>query len=143
MKKNLIKTPQFTKKQSPGGTSLQAIFHLFDYLCHRQISWMEKIFVFGAWLIYVISPIDFLPDFVPVIGWLDDVGVSLLVIAFINHRINKVDKAQYSLSKNTEAEVVDVELLNSEINSTSQENDSVNARSENQEFDIEFPTKDR
>jgi uncharacterized membrane protein YkvA (DUF1232 family) len=26
-------------------------------------------------LLYVLSPIDFLPDVVPVLGWLDDLGV--------------------------------------------------------------------
>jgi len=28
--------------------------------------------------LYIISPIDFLPDFIPIIGWLDD-----LVVLFI------------------------------------------------------------
>jgi uncharacterized membrane protein YkvA (DUF1232 family) len=26
-------------------------------------------------LLYVLSPIDFLPDVIPVVGWLDDIGV--------------------------------------------------------------------
>jgi len=29
-------------------------------------------------LLYVISPIDFIPDFIPVIGWIDDI-IAILI----------------------------------------------------------------
>lgn len=31
-------------------------------------------------ILYLISPADFVPDFVPVLGWLDDVGVLTLLV---------------------------------------------------------------
>jgi len=42
-------------------------------------------------LLYVISPIDFIPDFIPVIGWIDDIiailiGVSLGIKYLIKKR---------------------------------------------------------
>jgi uncharacterized membrane protein YkvA (DUF1232 family) len=32
-------------------------------------------------LIYIISPIDFIPDFIPVIGWIDDIVALLIAIS--------------------------------------------------------------
>jgi uncharacterized membrane protein YkvA (DUF1232 family) len=32
-------------------------------------------------VLYVISPIDLIPDVIPVIGWLDDVGVVTLLLS--------------------------------------------------------------
>jgi uncharacterized membrane protein YkvA (DUF1232 family) len=38
-------------------------------------SFKIKIVFFIAGIIYVISPIDIIPDIVPFVGWLDDVAV--------------------------------------------------------------------
>ena len=40
-------------------------------------------------VIYIFSPIDLIPDFIPVLGWADDVGVFCLVAKFIIKRISK------------------------------------------------------
>lgn len=39
-----------------------------------QAKWKKIIIVLLA-LLYVISPLDLIPDVIPVIGWLDDLGV--------------------------------------------------------------------
>jgi hypothetical protein len=33
--------------------------------------------------VYVISPIDLIPDFIPVIGWMDDAGVVMLAVTSV------------------------------------------------------------
>lgn len=40
-------------------------------------------------LIYVASPVDLVPDFIPIVGWLDDAGVIALVAAYYARRIRE------------------------------------------------------
>jgi uncharacterized membrane protein YkvA (DUF1232 family) len=45
--------------------------------------------------VYVVSPIDIVPDFIPVAGWMDDivvVPIGLLIIRLITPGINLVEK---------------------------------------------------
>lgn len=46
----------------------------------RQTSWSSKL-VAGAVAAYALSPIDLIPDFVPVLGYLDDLLIVPLGIA--------------------------------------------------------------
>jgi uncharacterized membrane protein YkvA (DUF1232 family) len=42
---------------------------------HPRYRWV----VMGASLIYLISPIDFSPDLIPIVGWIDDGVVATLL----------------------------------------------------------------
>ena len=35
----------------------------------------------GATLLYLISPIDISPDFIPIVGWIDDAVVASFLVA--------------------------------------------------------------
>ena len=60
---------------------------LFRYMKDKNVAWYRKSIVVGA-LIYFISPIDAIPDFVPLFGYLDDLGVITAVIAFMGKEIS-------------------------------------------------------
>lgn len=47
--------------------------------------------IIGA-IIYVISPIDAVPDFIPIAGWLDDGSVIAAVIGALGAIIREYDK---------------------------------------------------
>jgi uncharacterized membrane protein YkvA (DUF1232 family) len=53
---------------------------LVRYFRDRDASIIGKLFVLTA-VVYVISPVDLIPDAFPVIGWLDDMGVMSLAVA--------------------------------------------------------------
>jgi uncharacterized membrane protein YkvA (DUF1232 family) len=49
------------------------------------------LFIFTV--IYILSPIDFIPDIAPLVGWFDDVAVLLTqIVSFILYLKNKRQK---------------------------------------------------
>jgi len=51
-----------------------------------KISGYTKVVITGA-LAYVIFPVDIIPDFIPVIGWLDDIFVINMTINSIKDEV--------------------------------------------------------
>ncbi len=41
-------------------------------------------FILGAGLLYIISPYDLIPEWVPVLGVLDDLALATLLVAWAN-----------------------------------------------------------
>jgi uncharacterized membrane protein YkvA (DUF1232 family) len=62
------------------------IMALVRYMRDPGVAWYKKAVVVAG-LIYFISPIDVIPDFIPVVGYLDDLGVILAVLKFLGHEL--------------------------------------------------------
>ena len=59
---------------------------LFRYMRDKSIPWYRKSIVVAA-LIYFITPIDAVPDFIPIFGYLDDLGVIVAAVKFLGREI--------------------------------------------------------
>ncbi|NJD21144.1 MAG: DUF1232 domain-containing protein [Melioribacter sp.] len=59
---------------------------LYRYMVDKHVPWYRKSIVIAA-LIYFISPIDAIPDLVPLVGYLDDLGVITAVIKYLGHEL--------------------------------------------------------
>ncbi|AEE50983.1 YkvA family protein [Haliscomenobacter hydrossis] len=76
-----------------------ALLMFYAYKRKDTPGWAKKI-VIGI-LGYLISPIDFLPDLTPIIGYTDDLGILsfglVTIAAFVNEEVRK--KARTQLGK--------------------------------------------
>lgn len=61
---------------------------LFSYLTDTGVHWGKKVIVVGA-LFYFIIPLDSIPDIVPVVGFLDDMGIAAAAVKFIAGELKK------------------------------------------------------
>ncbi|MGD1928172.1 MAG: YkvA family protein [Leptolyngbyaceae cyanobacterium] len=79
---------------------------------HPKYRWL----LIGGTLVYLISPIDIAPDFIPVIGWIDDAAIATLLVAelsqvflgYLNQRGNPV-KSDVQDAHNIDVKTIDVE----------------------------------
>lgn len=56
------------------------------YMLDGNVKWYRKSVVIAA-LVYFITPIDAMPDFVPLAGFLDDAGVIAWTLKFLGSEI--------------------------------------------------------
>ncbi len=70
---------------------------------YREIPWWVIAAVVFT-LLYVLSPIDLIPDFIPIIGLLDDALVIALCLALIEQDLLKYQEWKEAQSKNIEKE---------------------------------------
>jgi uncharacterized membrane protein YkvA (DUF1232 family) len=62
------------------GSFLQKLRYYFSILFDRQTPWYVKL-ILAAGLLYLLVPVDFITDTVPVLGWLDDLAVASFIVA--------------------------------------------------------------
>lgn len=65
---------------------------LWRYLVSGKCSAVEIALVVGA-LLYLIAPVDGIPDYIPVIGWMDDMAIAGMVLGYLDRKadLNKVE----------------------------------------------------
>ncbi|MGD1942997.1 MAG: YkvA family protein [Leptolyngbyaceae cyanobacterium] len=79
---------------------------------HPKYRWL----LIGGTLLYLISPIDIAPDFIPIIGWIDDAAIATLLVAelsqvflgYLNQRGNTVN-SDVQDPNNIDVRTIDVE----------------------------------
>ena len=64
---------------------------LYQFFLSSEISGLQKTLVAGA-LLYIISPLDLIPDYIPVAGWLDDLGIAGFVLNYIFSQMDAVEQ---------------------------------------------------
>jgi len=76
---------------------LPDIVHLLiKLLLDKEISLLYKSYILIA-MVYLISPLDFIPDIIPIVGFIDDLLVSVIILnKIINSKDTKtIDKIKY------------------------------------------------
>ncbi|TVU52163.1 MAG: DUF1232 domain-containing protein [Arthrospira sp. PLM2.Bin9] len=74
-------------------------------LRHAKYRWL----LIGGTLIYLISPIDIAPDFIPVIGWIDDGIIATMLVTEVSALVlEKIKKRKADDSTSEVGEATDV-----------------------------------
>lgn len=58
------------------------VAHVATYVRSRSVSRWKKLLGVLA-VIYAVAPVDFIPDVIPIFGWLDDIGFLTVAFGFI------------------------------------------------------------
>ena len=78
---------------------LQKFRYYFLILFDRQTPWIVKC-ILAVGLLYVLVPVDFLSDTIPLFGWLDDLAIASFVVALALRLVPKevMDRVKRKLS---------------------------------------------
>ncbi len=76
--------------------SIESIYNWYrDVIRNPKYRW----WIIGGTLLYLISPIDISPDFLPVIGWIDDGIIATLLVAELSQML--LDRLKAGKDKNS------------------------------------------
>jgi len=84
-------------------TPMSQVKSLILSLFNTKTSGKKKLMVAGI-ILYIISPIDFVPDFIPVVGYADDVILPILFL--VANKLLSDDTQMNSTQVRKEAEKV-------------------------------------
>lgn len=84
-----------TSRQRARGSLLRSIRQIPDYLRllvgmmrDSRVSAFDRVLVVGA-IVYVLSPIDVIPDFIPFLGQVDDIFIVVVTLTRLFERANR------------------------------------------------------
>ncbi|MBA4492920.1 YkvA family protein [Paenactinomyces guangxiensis] len=87
---------EFNQKVDRAG-GIQTIVHklklMYEYFRHPQTSTTKKALV-GAALLYFLLPTDVVVDWIPVMGYVDDVTAALFVWSLLSNELDEFEKLQ-------------------------------------------------
>lgn len=61
---------------------------LLDFLHDKGAPIVPKVLLVVA-LLYLLWPLDLIPDLVPILGWLDDLGVSIIALSYLGYAMDQ------------------------------------------------------
>ena len=80
----------------------------------------KSIVLLTSALLYVICPIDVIPDMIPVVGWLDDIGVLGLAVYYAGAAISALTGSKTTEEEEDEAEGGLVDLVDNQASASRQ-----------------------
>ena len=74
---------------------LQKLSYYFLVLLDRKTPWYVKILL-TVGLLYILVPVDFISDAIPLVGWLDDMAIASFIVALALRLVPKevMDRVQ-------------------------------------------------
>ena len=105
-------------KEKPSGPlaelweNLKSIFRLLQAYFSKQytdIPWGSIVLIVGA-VIYFVSPIDLMPDWFPLSGFIDDAAVLMFVLRQVNSDLNRFHAWETERETANSEKVIDLEL---------------------------------
>ncbi|KAF0112265.1 MAG: hypothetical protein FD147_326 [Chloroflexi bacterium] len=93
--------------------NLKTLFRLLQAYFSKQytaIPWGSVVLIVGA-VIYFVSPIDLMPDWIPLSGFIDDAAVLMFVLAQIRSDLDRFLLWESEMqSRGTTGEIIDIHL---------------------------------
>jgi len=61
---------------------------LYGYFTDPSVAAAKKLLIVAG-LIYFINPFDMMPDLIPVLGYVDDLGILTMILAYLSREVSK------------------------------------------------------
>lgn len=71
----------------------------------------KSILIPSITIIYILSPLDIIPDWIPVIGALDDLGLLALTIPFVIKELDRFIAWEQEQNKANNNKIIDAEII--------------------------------